>query len=176
MLLDRLFRPRPTLTAGRALYARVVEQSRTPALYAELDAPDTVEGRFELYSLHVVLLLDRLRGAGDQAAEVSQALFDTYLSALDNALRELGVGDLSVGRKMRKLGEAFYGRCKSYEGALAVLPDEAPLQALIARTVYAEADASAAPRLVAYVLAQRAALAALPLERLLGGDVAWAPA
>ena len=176
MLLDRLFRPRPTLTAGRALYARVVEQSRTPALYAELDAPDTVEGRFELYSLHVVLLLDRLRGAGDQAAEVSQALFDTYLSALDNALRELGVGDLSVGRKMRKLGEAFYGRCKSYEGALAVLPDEAPLQALIARTVYAEADASAAPRLVAYVLAQRAALAALPLERLLGGDVAWARA
>lgn len=176
MLLDRLFRPRPARSVGRALYARAVAQSREPGLYSELGVPDTVEGRFEAYSLHVVLLLDRLRGEGEAAAEISQALFDTYVKGLDEALREMGVGDLSVGRKMRKLGEAFYGRCKSYEGALAALPDEAPLQALIARTVYAEADASAAPRLVAYVLAQRAALAALPLERLLGGDVAWAPA
>jgi len=62
MLLDRLFRPRPALSAGRALYLRAVDQSRTPSLYADLGAPDTLEGRFEIYSLHVVLLLDRLRG------------------------------------------------------------------------------------------------------------------
>jgi len=85
---------------------------------------------------------------GDEAAgEVSQALFDTYVKALDSALREMGVGDLSVGRKMRKLGEAFYGRGKSYEAAFAALPDEAPLCALIARTVYAEVDEGHAPRL-----------------------------
>jgi cytochrome b pre-mRNA-processing protein 3 len=176
MLLDRLFRPRPALAAGRALYGRAVEQSRAPALYADLGAPDTVEGRFEVYSLHVVLLLDRLRGEGAGATEVSQALFDTYLKDLDNALRELGVGDLSVGRKMRKLGEAFYGRGKSYETAFGALPDEGPLQALVARTVYAEADAAPAPRLVAYVLAQRATLAAQPAERLLAGEVDWRPA
>jgi cytochrome b pre-mRNA-processing protein 3 len=174
MLLDRLFRPRPSQAAGRALYARAVDQSRAPALYSELGAPDTVEGRFEIYSLHVVLLLDRLRGQGEAASDVSQALFDAYVKALDNALREMGVGDLSVGRKMRKLGEAFYGRGKSYEAAFAALPDEAPLQALIARTVYAEADAALAPRLTAYVLAQRAALAGQPAERLLAGDVEWA--
>jgi cytochrome b pre-mRNA-processing protein 3 len=174
MLLDRLFRPRPSLAAGRALYVRAVDQSRAPALYSDLGAPDTVEGRFEIYSLHVVLLLDRLRSHGEAAAEVSQALFDAYVKALDNALREMGVGDLSVGRKMRKLGEAFYGRCKSYEAAFAALPDEAALQALIARTVYAEADAAPAPRLTAYVLAQRAALAAQPAERLLAGEVEWA--
>jgi cytochrome b pre-mRNA-processing protein 3 len=176
MLLNRLFRPRPAIAAGRALYARAVEQSRTPALYADLGAPDTVEGRFEIYSLHVVLLLDRLRSQGEAAAEVSQALFDTYVQALDNALREMGVGDLAVGRKMRKLGEAFYGRGKSYETAFAGLPDEAPLQALIARTVYAEADAGPAPRMVSYVLAQRAALSGQPAERLLVGEVDWAPA
>jgi cytochrome b pre-mRNA-processing protein 3 len=179
MLLDRLFRPRPSLAAGRALYVRAVDQSREPALYSDLGAPDTVEGRFEIYSLHVVLLLDRLRGAigedgGGAAADVSQALFDAYVKALDNALREMGVGDLSVGRKMRKLGEAFYGRAKSYDAAFAALPDEAPLQALIARTVYAEADAALAPRLTGYVLAQRAALAAQPVERLLAGEVEWA--
>jgi cytochrome b pre-mRNA-processing protein 3 len=176
MLLDRLFRPRPALSAGRALYVRAVDQSRTPALYAELGAPDTVEGRFEIYSLHVVLLLDRLRGEGEAAAEVSQALFDTYVKALDNALREMGVGDLSVGRKMRRLGEAFYGRGKSYEAAFAALPDQAPLQALVTRTVYAEADAGLAPRMVSYVLAQRAALTDQPAERLVAGEVDWAPA
>jgi len=173
MLLDRLFRPRPALVAGRALYAGAVEQSRAPALYADLGAPDTVEGRFEVYSLHVVLLLDRMRGAGAAAAEVSQALFDTYVSSLDHALREMGVGDLSVGRKMRKLGEAFYGRGKSYEAAFAALPDTAELTALVIRTVYADADPEPAPRLVAYILGQRAALAGQPLDRLLAGEVDW---
>jgi len=176
MLLDRLFRPRPALSAGRALYGRVVEVSRSPALYLELGAPDTVEGRFEVYSLHVVLLLDRMRGHGEAAAEVSQGLFDTYVKGLDHALREMGVGDLAVGRKMRKLGEAFYGRGKSYETAFASLPDTTELRALLTRTVYADAEAPPAERLAAYVLAQRAALAVQPLERLLGGEVDWAAA
>lgn len=174
MLLDRLFRPRPALAAGRALYARVVAQSRDPALYSDLSAPDTVEGRFEVYSLHVVLLLDRLRGQGEAAAEISQTLFDTYVEGLDDALREMGVGDLAVGRKMRKLGEAFYGRCKSYETAFQALPDEGPIEALVARTVYADADATPAPRLTAYLLRQRARLADQPLDRLLSGEVDWA--
>jgi cytochrome b pre-mRNA-processing protein 3 len=177
MLLDRLLRPRPAVAAGRALYGRAVEQARARGLYADLGVPDTVEGRFELYSLHVVLLLDRLRGHGDLAAAVSQMLFDTYVKGLDSALREMGVGDLSVGRKMRKLGEAFYGRGKSYEAAFAALPDQAQLEALLTRTVYADADADAdaaqTPRLAAYVLRQRAALAAQALEPLLAGEATW---
>lgn len=176
MLLDRLFRPRPAKAVGRALYARVVEQSRGRVLYADLGAPDTVEGRFEIYSLHVVLLLDRLRGHGELAREVSQSLFDTYVTSLDNALREMGVGDLSVGRKMRKLGEALYGRGKSYDAAFASLPDTGPLQALLTRTVYAETDGSAASGMVAYVLAVRATLATQPLDQLLAGDVDWTAA
>jgi cytochrome b pre-mRNA-processing protein 3 len=173
MLLERLFRPRPAREAGRALYTRAVEQSRTPALYADLGAPDTAEGRFEIYSLHVVMLLDRLRGQGGEATEVSQSLFDTYVKSLDHALREMGVGDLSVGRKMRKLGEAFYGRCKSYDTAFAALPDAGPLEALLTRTVYADADSAPLPRLSAYVTAQRHALAAQPLEALLAGQAEW---
>src|SRR6187399_2406964 len=118
-MLKNLFKPRPAQTAGRALYAAAVAQARTPGLYAELGAPDTREGRFEIYSLHVYLLLERLKDQGPQAADTAQALFDTYLSALDHSLREMGVGDLSVGKRMRKLGEAFYGRIKGYETALA---------------------------------------------------------
>ncbi len=174
MILDRLFRPKPAQIAGRALYSAVVAQSRTPALYLAYGAPDTPVGRFEIYSLHVVLLLDRLKRNGPQAADTAQALFDTYVRSLDDALRELGVGDLSVGKKMRKLGEAFYGRVKSYQDAFALLPAEDELRDLLARTVYAETESTAEPQLRAYVLAQRAALEAAPLEDLLGGSVAWA--
>lgn len=173
MLLDRLFRPRPAQAMGRTLYAQVVEQARTPALYEVLGCPDTLEGRFELYTLHLMLLLERLRGPERGGGEISQALFDTYLKGLDDALREMGVGDLSVGKKMRRLGEAFYGRGKSYDAALAALPDIEPLTALLGRTVYEGAEASRAPDLADYVLAQREALAAEPLERLLAGEVTW---
>lgn len=175
-MLKRLFKPRPAVVAGRALYASAVAQSRTPALYIDFAVPDTPEGRFELYSLHVYLLLERLKSQGSHAAEVAQATFDTYLSALDHALRELGVGDTSVGKRMRKLGEAFYGRVQAYEEALAALPDTQPLEALIGRTVYAGVDAAAAPALGAYLMGQRAALAALPLERFYQGEIEWTPA
>jgi cytochrome b pre-mRNA-processing protein 3 len=173
MFLDRLFRPRPAQAMGRALYVRVVDQARQPELYQDLDCPDTAEGRFELYTLHLVLLLERLRGAGERAAETSQALFDTYLSALDHALREMGVGDLSVGKKMRKLGEAFYGRGKSYDAALAALPDRGPLVDLLARTVYEGGDTAKATQLADYLLAQRTALATQDTDRLLAGEVHW---
>lgn len=178
MILDRLFRPRQAQAAARALYAGVVAQARSPALYTQMGAPDTVEGRFELYTLHVMLLLDRFRGQGPAAAETSQALFDTYLQALDDALREMGVGDLSVGKKMRKLGEAFYGRAKSYETAFGALPDPEPLTALLSRTVYAQTDAEQgvaenAGTLADYVLAQRAAIAEQATESLVAGDAAW---
>lgn len=174
-MLNRLFKPRPALLAGRALYARVVDQARQPALYEQLGAPDTVEGRFEIYSLHVYLLLQRLKGQGDHAAEVAQALFDSYVKSLDDALREMGVGDLSVGKKMRKLGEAFYGRVKSYEEAFGALPDRAPLEALLGRTVYAEADADRSRELADYVLTQRDGLDAQPIERLREGEATWRP-
>jgi cytochrome b pre-mRNA-processing protein 3 len=175
-MLNRLFKPRPSQLAGRALYGRVVDQARSPALYEAYGAPDTVEGRFEVYTLHVVLLLDRLRRQGDQAAETSQALFDTYVKSLDDALREMGVGDLSVGKKMRKLGEAFFGRAKNYEEAFDALPDTAPLQGLISRTVYADADRDMSRDLARYVLTQRDALRGQPLASLLDGECAWSAA
>jgi len=173
-MLKRLFKPRAAQIAGRALYLRAVEQAREPALYAELGAPDTTEGRFELYSLHVYLLLHRLKGQGPRAAETGQALFDTYVKALDDALREMGVGDLAVGKRMRKLGEAFYGRVKSYEEAFTALPDVTPLEALVRRTVLDGAETPAPGALAQYVLRQREALAAAPVARLLAGEADWA--
>jgi cytochrome b pre-mRNA-processing protein 3 len=171
MSLSRLFAPRPAVLAGRRLYGSVVAQARHPAFYEQLGAADTVEGRFELYTLHVVLLLWRLKRQGPQAAETSQALFDAYLRGLDDALREMGVGDLSVGKKMRKLGEAFYGRVKSYDLALDALPDPQALSEVIGRTVSLGGGDQAA--LTEYAVRVLAALADVTLETLLGGEVAW---
>ena len=171
MIFQRLLGPKPAKAAGQRLYAAAVAQARTPALYADLGAPDTASGRFEVYTLHVILLLERLRGEGPGVAEASQALFDTYLSGLDNGLRELGVGDLSVGKTMRKMAEAFYGRAQGYDSAAAALPDLAPLEELLSRTVF---DAGQPPaRLAAYVAAARQGLAGQTLAALLDGKPAW---
>jgi len=166
--------PRPAEAAGRALYAAAAAQARQPALYAELGAPDTANGRFEIYSLHVILLLHRLKGRGEAAAEAAQALFDTYVSALDDTLREMGVGDLSLAKKIRKLGEALLGRTKAYVEALDPEPDVEALTAIVARNVFAdEAALDRAAPVVDYIVRAHAALDAQPLKQILEGRPAW---
>jgi cytochrome b pre-mRNA-processing protein 3 len=170
-MFQRLFRDRPAAALGRALYEPLIAQARRPAFYLEGQVPDTATGRFELYSLHLALVVRRLRGEGGFAAEASQALFDTFLSGLDDGLRELGVGDLTVPKTMKRLAEALYGRLKGVDAALAAeRPDEA-LQALFARTVYA--GQAARPELASYVRAAAAALAAQRIEDVLERPIPW---
>jgi len=165
--------------AGQFLFERAAAQARTPALYRDGGVPDTVEGRFECYALHVDLVLYRLKGQGAEAAEVGQALFDKFLDNLDEGLRDMGVGDLSVGKKMRKLGEAIYGRMKGYDGALdtaladAAAPDLKPLSALIGRVLFANDDAPEAGPLAAYAAACARILAAQSLDQVFAGELAW---
>jgi cytochrome b pre-mRNA-processing protein 3 len=172
-LRQRLFGQRPAYAAGQALYAAAAAQARSPALYRDLGAPDTIEGRFELYLVHVAALVNRLRGEGPRARETNQVLFDAFLKGLDDALREMGVGDLSVGKKMRRLGEAFYGRAKGYAAALDEAADPHDLPSLIGRTVFAEAadPAVAAAPLAAYVRRLAHDLAGQDAEALLAGRV-----
>jgi cytochrome b pre-mRNA-processing protein 3 len=173
MFLRSLLKPKPTAVAGERLYAATVEAARAPALYAQLGAPDTPDGRFEVYTLFVLLVLERLRREGARASAIAQAYFDAYLSGLDNGLRELAVGDLSVGKTMRKLGEAFYGRGKALDAALAELPDQTAFVALLGRTIFSGApDADLAP-LAARMLAIRAELADAPTDALLLGELPW---
>jgi cytochrome b pre-mRNA-processing protein 3 len=164
--------PRAGVQAGRELYAAAAGQARRPEFYTALGAADTPNGRFEVYSLHVILLLNRLKGRGPEAAETSQALFDAYVGSLDDALREQGVGDLSMGKKMRRLGEAFYGRVKSYDEALDALPDRGALESLLARTVLEERGAPVPP-LAGYVEQATAVLAAASDQDVLAGAFRW---
>lgn len=172
-MLERLFRPRPARIAGESLYAGLVEQARRPELYRELGVADRIDARFELYVLHLSLLLARLKGEGEAASEIGQAVFDTFVGALDDSLRELGVGDLSVAKKMRKLGEAVYGRILGYQAAIEA-DDRAALAALVGRVVYGQDEAGdEAAGLADYCLRTHRALAERRLDDILRGRLEW---
>lgn len=179
-MLRRLFRPGPVKASSERLYASAVTQARSPAFYRKLGVQDRIDARFELYTIHVALLTNRLYGQGEQASETATALYSVYLSALDHTLRELGVGDLSVAKKVRPLAEALYGRTKAYGEALAgETPDREALAGLVGRTVFSDQTGegeglSADPEpLVDYVIRAHQALAGQDLAALLKGDVSW---
>jgi cytochrome b pre-mRNA-processing protein 3 len=166
-MLKNLFRSRTVERPGLALYANAVDQARQPAFYTALGVSDEIDARFELYTLHVLLLILRLRDEpGERGAEAAQDLFDVYVSALDNVLRELGVHDVSIAKKMRKLGEALYGRMTAYEGPVRS-GDVAALETSLARNVYESEEAGRAVALAAYALAARAMLATQNIETIL---------
>jgi cytochrome b pre-mRNA-processing protein 3 len=176
MGLGALFKRRdPVRDAGAALYESAVAQARQPALYAGLGLPDTVEGRFEAYALHLALLLRRLRREGSDGAALGQALFDRFLVGLDDGLRQMGISDTGLAKRMKTVGQAVYGRLNGYETAFAELPDMTALEGLAARTAFAgepEAQTMAAP-FARYAVAADAALTAQPLAAIQAGEVAW---
>lgn len=100
------------------LHAALVEASREPSLYGPGVLPDTVEGRFESLVIHALLTFRRLRALPDPAAEIAQDLVDAVFAHLEIAMRESGVGDMGVPKRMKKLGGAFYDRLRGYETAL----------------------------------------------------------
>ncbi|WP_372708334.1 ubiquinol-cytochrome C chaperone family protein [Brevundimonas sp.] len=164
-MLKNLFRTRSRERLGEPLYELTVAQARQPAFYAQMGVADEIDARFELYTLHVLLLVMRTRDEGERGAEVAQDLFNAYVSALDHALRELGVGDTSVGKKMRKLGEAMYGRMTAYEGPLRA-EDEEGLSASLARNVLVSENVSDGMALARYALDSRRRLAAQSFAEL----------
>ncbi len=154
------------------LYGVIVAQARTPGLYTDLGVPDTVEGRFEMVVAHLALVLRRLERGDEAAREAGQAVFDVFSREMDDALRALGVKDTSVGKRMRSLTGAYYGRASAYEAALEA-NDAVALAAALGRTVYGGEGEMAAPALAAYMLAVDEVLAAMPAGRVVAGDIAW---
>lgn len=168
MILPR-FRRNPNEATIAALYGAIVAQARTPAFYKGFAVPDTVLGRFDLVVLHAALLVFRLRGSAAMLA-LGQGVFDAFCRDMDDNLREMGVSDIGVPRQMRKVGEAFYGRAKAYEAALAADGDEALVAALI-RNVYANGgEPIAAATLGAYVRAAAMVLAGQSDAALMRGE------
>ncbi len=169
-----LFTSRPE-RAGYTLYGAAVAAARMPAFYTDWGVPDTLDGRFDLVGLHVYLLIERLNTLPTKAgAALAQAVFDAMFSDMDINLREMGVGDLSVGAKVRQMWEAFHGRANAYGAALKDLAPQAALAEALARNVWRGAAPDAAPGLLAaYVIAQARHLAAQDMAGLAAGKVTF---
>jgi cytochrome b pre-mRNA-processing protein 3 len=161
--------------AGFELYGAAVAAGREPYFYAQLGVPDTLDGRFDMVGLHVYLLIRALRRLPPPGADLAQSVFDAMFSDMDINLREMGVGDMSVGKKVKKMWEAFHGRADAYEQALAA-PDPAALAAALARNVWrGAAPGPAAATLARVASAQDAFLATQPLAALAAGRAAFLP-
>lgn len=171
MPLSRLFRRRPFEREGYLLYGAAVAAARDPAWYLELGVPDTLDGRFDMVALHAFLLIERMREEpGEEAAALSQAVFDAMFSDMDMNLREMGVGDLAVGKRVKRMWEAFHGRAQAYEAALEA-GDAAALEAALARNVWRGEPPEGAPAgLAAHAVAADAALATQSFAALLAGE------
>jgi cytochrome b pre-mRNA-processing protein 3 len=165
---------RPRTRSGstiEAIYGMIVAQARLPAFYEQFHVPDTVNGRFDMVLLHLWLVLRRLR-ANTEAAGLSQALLDHFCSDMDANLREMGVGDLSVPKRMLKFAEAFYGRTAAYDSALTAGGSE--LAQALARNILLTPEAAPAEPLAAYVQAAIRGLEAIDDKRLLAGELTFA--
>src|SRR5947207_10307860 len=136
-----LFRTIPDRQAAILAYGRIVEHARVPGFFIEGGVPDTIDGRFELICLHAFLYLHRLKREQKRAARLGQRFFDTMFADFDRSLREMGTGDLSVGREVRRMAQAFYGRVAAYEQGLA--GDDSVLRPALARNLFATAPTTA---------------------------------
>ncbi len=139
LMIWRLFRTHSRDRSIDDLYGMIVAQARSPAFYSAYGVPDTMQGRFDLIVLHLVLLLERLGGGADAGRGIGQRLFDAFCRDLDANLREMGVGDLAVPKRMRAFGEAFYGRQAAYVAAFAAA-DERELEKALTRNIFPGAD------------------------------------
>lgn len=175
MSLASLFRRNRHRDIALRLYESIVGQAREPAFFTDLGVPDTFDGRFELVALHGFLVLNRLKAAGPQAAGLAQELFDVMFLDFDRSLREMGVGDLGVGRHIKTMAQGFYGRVDVYDAGL-LATDAAPLAEALRRNLYGTAspEESHVDAMAAYLRRSAEFIAAQPIAGLVAGKVLFA--
>ena len=160
-------KPRASLRGTiEAIYGMIVTQTREPLFYRDLGVPDTVNGRFDLLVLHLWIVLRRFRLA-QNVAKAPQVLFDRFCDDMDANLREMGVGDLTVPKRMQAFGEAFYGRAAAYDAAVAAGADA--LAQALCKNVLNGVGMENAQQLANYSFATIARLDGLDETGLLGG-------
>jgi len=159
-MFNRLFvgRPTPRSAITDVIYTQIVAAARQPVPYSHWLVPDTPLGRFEMIGLHMFLFLHRIREEKGAVSELGQDVTDMFFTEVDHSLRELGIGDVSMPKRMKKLARMYYGRFESYGGALDA-GDEAMLEEALKRNIRPDADAwPQAAELARYVVAANTAL------------------
>ncbi len=177
MFFNKLFQKRAARTLSTQLaYEMIVAQARHPQFYLTGGVEDSVDGRFDMLVLHVYLLINRMNAEGDERGSAfSQGVFDLLFEDMDRSLREMGVGDLSVGKKVKKMAQVFYGRAQAYDEALKEYDaDPGALEGALKRNIYADrSEAAEAPRLAAYMRASQDHLLKIEMSGLLEGSLSF---
>jgi cytochrome b pre-mRNA-processing protein 3 len=170
-LFRRLRRPIEEAAADN-LYRSIVEQSRQPRFYSECGVPDTPNGRYDMIVAHCVLVLRRLRRAHSVTKDLAQALFDLMFADMEQNLREMGVGDLAVGKRVKAMAKAFYGRLAAYDDALGKEDNDA-LQLALRRNLFRNATPTRGQvaAVAAYVRREAARLDGEPIDSLVAGGL-----
>ena len=154
------------------LYQSILQASRQPNLYTEFEVHDHLDSRFDMLCLHISLLMGRLRMLPEDVHKpLNQELFDRFFADMDFSLREMGVGDLGVGKRVRKMSEAFMGRLLAYTKSLE-RNDKMELALVLARNIRRSHDSNDADRRMAdYVLESRDRLSAVSDNEIVAGTV-----
>ncbi len=154
------------------IYGSLVARARNPVLYRDLGVPDSINGRFDMMVLHVFLLSHRLKDAGEECRELSQDIFDAFLLDMDRGLREEGVGDTSVPKKLKKMTEVYYGRLRAYEQPVEK-GDKEQLMVIINRNIFTdEHNDNCAKALAEYMIRLHTHIKGLAVEDIVDGKIA----
>ena len=158
------------------VYGIVVDQSRQPVFYRELLIPDNIDGRFDVLTLHMFFIFSRLRNEEQIAADFSQSLFDTMFVDMDQSLREMGVGDLSVGKRVKDMGKALLGRIEAYDKAFSA--EYSDIEDTIVRNIYRgdPPDLKQLGRLIKYSRGTIENLTLIPKEEILEANFSFTQA
>lgn len=156
-----------------ALYKALVDQARHPSFYTDYAVEDTIEGRFDMILLHLFLVDDRLDQAGEEYVSLRRNLHEAMVSDLDRSFREIGVGDMSVGKEMKKVGSAWLGRHTAYGKALVDGAEEGALEQALEKNLYAEQENAPAAQMAQYVRKARQVLTLSKLETILEGKLVF---
>jgi cytochrome b pre-mRNA-processing protein 3 len=170
-----LFKRKPYGPESRALYQACVTAARMPCFYTDLGVPDTLDGRFEMISLHMFIIMFRLKNDTTPACDaLAQALFDAMFKDMDNSLREMGVGDLSVPKKVKQMMIALNGRCTAYTQAVK----QGTMRDAVTRNIYGTVDApsdTALTMMTDYITSQLKIILAAPIDTLMTGTYTFSP-
>jgi len=175
MPITSLFRRNRHRAQAHAAYVSIVEHARAPGFFLRLEVPDTLDGRFEMIALHMFLVLNRLKAEHETTADFAQALFDAMFADLDRGLREMGATDIGVGRRVKEMAKAFYGRIAAYEEGLK--GTDATLGGALKRNLYGTVQPrpEALAAMVGYMRSQMEVLNRQPIEAIFNNNIKFLP-
>ncbi|MTH97769.1 ubiquinol-cytochrome C chaperone family protein [Roseibium sp. RKSG952] len=171
-MLFGLFRRRSRDTELK-VYSGIVAQARQPVFYSDYLVPDTIDGRYDMILVHAILFFRRLQGENKKVAEFGQGVFDLFFADMDASLREMGVTDTRVPKKVKVMGEAFYGRADAYTPLLTG-KDVDGLADALGRNVFPDRPEPIAQTALAhYMLEADKKLASQEIGKIVSGDLDW---